>query len=58
MTTHIETATTEVIAEPEASAAAGSGGSDSRWSEQQKIAAVLKRSECMNRRLRAEGFDD
>lgn len=58
MTTHIENAVTEVIAEPESTASTGGGGSDPRWSEQRKICDAIKQAERMRQRVGAEGFDD
>lgn len=60
MTTHIDYAVTEVIAEPDSAGSEGGSGEpdDNRWSEQQKIESTLKHCERMVRRVRAEGFDD
>jgi hypothetical protein len=56
MTTHIEHAVTELISTPEASASGEQ--SDQRWVEQEKIEAVIARSDRMRLRVSAEGLDD
>ncbi len=56
MTTHIEHAVTEVIPEPELQA--GTAEATPSWREQEKIITALSRHVQLDRRLRAEGFDD
>jgi hypothetical protein len=56
VTTHIEHAVTEVIPEAEASESGEPG--DTRWVEQEKIAAARSRSIRLERRVHAEGLDD
>jgi hypothetical protein len=57
MTTHIERAVSEVRVEPEPDSGAVSDG-DQRWQEQERIQHALERREWIQRRTRAEGFDD
>jgi hypothetical protein len=56
VTTHIEHAVTEVIPETETSETGESG--DTRWVEQEKMAAAMARKTRLKRRVHAEGLDD
>lgn len=56
MTTYIDHAVTEVIPEPELSAA--NEGGDDRWRTRDRIRRALARQQYQQHRLRAEGFDD
>ena len=56
MPTHVGRATTEIITEPEPYGEAET--EDSRWEESEKIRKTMTRMESLERRTRAEGFDD
>lgn len=56
MTTHIDYAVTEVI--PEADTSNEEQRVDPRFSEQEKITAILQQQQRLKLRTAAEGFDD